>query len=92
MSAYPTPPATGTEAIDILRRLEPAIGVISARLDKVDGELRRQGELIAELRGKVSQLPTLWQVLAAVLSVNAGIMALGFALATMLANFFRHGG
>jgi hypothetical protein len=82
------------ETLDILRRLESALAVITNRLDKIDGRLdklelnqRTQGEALAELRGKVSALPTIWQIVPAMLAINAGIMALGFALAGML----RHG-
>ena len=52
MSAYPAPT---NETVEILRRIEPALGLMAGRLDKIETELRRQGESIAELRGKVSQ-------------------------------------
>jgi hypothetical protein len=76
------------ETLDILRRLEPALTKIDGRLDKLDTELRRQGEGLAELRGRVnemsSKMVTIWQIVGAVLGINAGIMGLGFALAKIL--------
>lgn len=79
------------EATEILRRLEPAITGISTRLDKIEAEQRRLGDALTktqvelgELRGRVSQLPTLVQIVGAVLGINAGIIALGFALARLV--------
>ncbi len=74
----PAPRMPPDDAVDILRRLEPVIA-------RIDAEQRRQGEAIAELRGKVSQLPTLVQIIATVLAVNAGIVALSFGVANLLA-------
>jgi hypothetical protein len=66
-----------SEALDILRRLEPVLRDIQA-------EQRRQGETVARLDGRVSQLPTLVQIVGAVLGINAGIIALGFGLARLI--------
>lgn len=82
------------EALSILRRIEPALAAITARLDQIDTQIersqmeqRRHGEALAELRGKVSGLPTIWQIVPAMLALNTGVMALGFALAAMLRRF-----
>ena len=72
------------EALGILRRLEPMLADIQTEQKETRTELRRQGEALARLDGRVSQLPTIWQVVGAVLGINAGIMALGFALANLL--------
>jgi hypothetical protein len=70
------PPATD-EAVDILHRLEPV-------LRDIQTEQRRQAVELGELRGRVSQLPTLVQIVGAVLGINAGIIALGFALSKLV--------
>ncbi len=89
-NAAPRMPAD--DAVDILRRLEPAIAKLDSRLDRLEAEQRRQADTmtkiaveVGELRGKVSQLPTLVQIIAAVLAVNAGIVALSFSIANLLA-------
>jgi predicted nuclease with TOPRIM domain len=73
------------EALEILRRLEPALTRIEERVQAVEGEQRRQGEAIAELKGQVSQLPTVWQVLGIIAAVNGVTVAIGFGLAKALA-------
>jgi hypothetical protein len=72
------------EAIEILRRVERILAGIQAEQKDVRADLRWQAESFAELRGKVSALPTIWQIVPAMLAINAGIMALGFALAKLV--------
>ena len=91
MSTAPKMPPD--ETLDILRRLEPALAGITSRLDKLETELHQQGQTIvklgtdvARLEGRVSQLPTLVQIVGAVLGINAGIIALGFALAKLVSH------
>ncbi len=72
------------ETLEILRRVEPALAGINGRLDKIETEQRRQGEALAELRGRVISLPTIWQIVPAMLAINAGILALGAVLAKLL--------
>jgi hypothetical protein len=78
MATAPKLPAgEQAEAVEILRRLEPMLTGIVA-------EQRRQGEAIAELRGKVSALPTIWQIIGPLTAINGAIIALGFALARLV--------
>lgn len=87
------PGGTGDdEATAILRRLEPALtdvqgrlGRIEERVQAVETEQRRQGEALAELRGRVSQLPTGLQVLGLVAAVNGVTVAIGFGLTGVIA-------
>ena len=74
-----------TEALEILRRIEPILARLEGELREVKSDARRQGEAIAELRGRVSQLPTIWQMVSAFCAINAGMLALGFGLAKLLA-------
>ncbi|MEI6559123.1 MAG: hypothetical protein WCO00_12025 [Rhodospirillaceae bacterium] len=77
------------EALDILRRLEPL-------LTRLDGEQRRHGETLArveerlrdmptakefgELKGRVSQLPTLWQLAGLIFAIfGAAFVLIRFA-------------
>ncbi|MBF0336000.1 MAG: hypothetical protein HQL40_20585 [Alphaproteobacteria bacterium] len=73
------------ETLVILRRIEPTLEAILAEQKEARADLRRHGESIAELRGRLGELsartPNIWQIVSAVLGINAGIMALGFALA-----------
>ena len=81
-------PPVGTdpdEVVDILRRLEPA-------LSRLDSEQRRQGETLArieerlrdmptakefgELKGRVSQLPTLWQLAGLIFAIFGAALVL----------------
>ncbi len=73
------------DAIDILRRLEPAIARIEAEQRRHADTMTKIAVEVGELRGKVSQLPTLVQIIATVLAVNAGIVALSFGIANLLA-------
>lgn len=77
------------EGLDILRRLEPMLASVNERLKAIEAEQRRHGESAAELRGRLNELsskvPTIWQIVAAVLGINAGIMALGLGMAKIIA-------
>ena len=79
------------ETIEILRRIEPALShqadtLKSIQLDlaKLDDRLRCVEGDGRELKGRVSQLPTLIQIVGAVSGINAAIIALGFALAKLV--------
>ncbi|WP_434617445.1 hypothetical protein [Azospirillum sp. B2RO_4] len=62
------------EIKDILKRLEPSLSRITVDL--------------AELKGKISHMPTLWQIAGTMLAINAGIVAVaGLAVALL-----RHAG
>jgi hypothetical protein len=78
------PKITDGEALEILRRLEPALESINGRLDKIEVEQRRQGEAIAELRGRVISLPTIWQIVPVMTTINGAVIALGFTLAKLV--------
>jgi hypothetical protein len=79
----PAPKLPHDNAVDILHRLEPMLANIQAELKETSFEQRRQGEALARLDGRVSELPTIWHVVGAVLAINACIMTLGFALANL---------
>ena len=86
------------EAVQILRRLEPALGEMHAelkqlrrdvnRLDNEVGELRssfvNQESRLSRVEGQVSQLPTWWQTTGLFASVNAITIAFGTVLALLL--------
>ena len=71
------------EALDILRRLEPVLAQMTGELSdikteqrrqadmlgKLDERQRKQGEDIARLDGRVSQLPTLWQLAGLIFAI-----------------------
>lgn len=87
----PRQPDRTDESLEILKRLEPLLrdvqaeqrrqsdGMVrlEARVSAIDGELR-------ELKGRVSQLPTLVQIIGSVLAINAGIVAIAFGLVNVL--------
>jgi hypothetical protein len=89
--ASPAPkPPSGTpnnEALDILRRLEPALSVLDERTQRIEVELkdvkaeqRRTGERLANLEGRVSQLPTMYQIAALVFAIfGAAFVLIRFA-------------
>lgn len=50
------------------------------RFEKMDDRLRKQGEDIAELKGRVSQLPTLYQIAGLVFAIfGAAFVLIRFA-------------
>ena len=61
-----------------LARLEDRMDRVEARLDRVERILERVVVDLAELRGKVSQLPTTWQLVTWITGLNTGL-ALGIA-------------
>jgi len=72
------------EALDILRRLEPALSRLNDDIKKLDdrtqrieAEQRRAGERLATLEGKVSQLPTLSAWCCGAASAQQGTDAAG---------------
>ncbi|WP_309349076.1 hypothetical protein [Telmatospirillum sp.] len=78
-------------ALQILRRIEPALSNIQAGLrqqgvdiNDLKVTLAGVGGRLAGVEGQFRQLPTLWQIIGAVLGINAGIMALGFGLARLI--------
>ncbi len=76
------------EALEILRRLEPVLNAVVTEQKELRGEVQRHGEAIARIDGRLTEMssktPTIWQIVGAVLGINSGIMALGFALAKLL--------
>ncbi|MBI1207456.1 MAG: hypothetical protein GC191_09245 [Azospirillum sp.] len=68
------------ESLEILRRLEPILKDIQAEQRRLADAQRKQGEDTAELKGRISQLPTLIQIIGSVLAINAGIVAIAFGL------------
>ena len=76
------------ETLEILRRIEPALAGLTSRVERMDAEIQRHGEAIARMDGRLTEMsaktPTIWQIVGAVLGINAGIMALGFALAKLI--------
>ena len=61
-----------------LERVEARLDRVEARLDRVEQILERVVVDLAELRGKVSQLPTTWQLVTWITGLNTGL-ALGIA-------------
>lgn len=57
---------------------------IKAEIKDIKAEQKRMGEIVAELRGRVSEMPTLTQTITTMVGVNAGILALGVAVAKIL--------
>jgi len=57
---------------------------LNDRLQGVEGDIKDINPRLSRLEGQVSQLPTLIQIVTAVLAVNAGIIAIGFGLARAL--------
>lgn len=82
--------STNDAALEILKRLEPAIAGLATRLTAIEGRLTsvetRLGAVeisVANLQGRVSQLPTSWLMLTAivttVIAVTGGTAAILFA-------------
>ena len=74
------------ETLEILRRQEPLLHDVQNEQRRLDDRVRGQGERLATIEGRVSQLPTLIQIVGAMLGINAGIIALGVALAKLLSH------
>ena len=127
--ADPARPGENDGALDILRRLEPALSdikdsigrldqrveTVETRLENIDvrvgnletrvGNLEthvqnidrrvsqieqtqwQQSDSLAEMRGQVSQLPNLLQIITAMVGVNAVIVASAFGLARLIIAF-----
>lgn len=54
-----------------LDRIDERLGSLEKHVERLDDRLRKAGEDIAELKGRVSQLPTNIQMLGFVLAVLA---------------------
>ena len=82
------------EAVDILRRREPVLVSIKGDLSdikseqsrqadtlgRLDERQRMQGEDIAELKGRVSQLPNIWQLAGLIFAIfGAAFVLIRFA-------------
>jgi hypothetical protein len=78
----PAQSAPRDEVLDILRRLEPALIRLDDRVRKVETDISRLDGRLTELSSKA---PTLWQIIGAVLGINAGIVAIAFGLSRILA-------
>ncbi len=57
------------EVLTILRRLEPTLATVQTDLTDIKAEQRRQGERLANLEGRVSQMPTLWTLAALIVAI-----------------------
>lgn len=91
-------PIRPDEAVDILRRLEPMLVSIQgeqAEIRKEQVEIRREQveirkeigglrEAIAEIRGQLKYMPTLWQVAAAVGMINSLALALALGAVKLI--------
>jgi hypothetical protein len=69
---------------------------MDARFERVDAKFDAQAtaiakltEDVAELRGRVTNLPNLAQMAGTIFGINAGIMGLGVVLAGILAHFAK---
>lgn len=91
MSAAPAPKPPDDDVLVILRRLEPMLAenragqaAILARLDRLDERQRKQGEDLAELKGRVTVLPTLWQIVSPLLGIFAALVAIAGATVALI--------
>jgi hypothetical protein len=89
MQSSPRP--NNDDATAILRRLEPMLTSVKTELTSVKTEQAKQTEAIqqirldiAELRGRVSQLPNLFQIVGPVVALNAAATAFALGLANFL--------
>jgi len=73
------------ETLESLRRMEPALERMQESLRQVQIDIKDLKTRVSRLDGQVSQLPTLTQILTAVLAANARIVAVGFGLARAIA-------
>ncbi|MFZ4703293.1 MAG: hypothetical protein ACOYMG_24890 [Candidatus Methylumidiphilus sp.] len=95
-SPAPKPPAGShdTEALDILRRLEPTLARMETEqrrqadaITKLDDRQRKQGEDITELKGRMAgiegqlrQIPTLYQLAGLIFAIfGAAFVLIRFA-------------
>ena len=86
---------TRLENIEIrVGNLETRVGNLETHVQNIDGRVSQvektqwqQGESLAELRGQVSQLPNLLQIVTAMVGVNAVIVASAFGLARLIIAF-----
>ena len=80
-------PPIGTEhpesAVDILRRLEPVLAKLDERTQRIETEQRRQadvqrkqGEDIAEIKGQLKFMPTIWTIAALTFTIFGASFAL----------------
>jgi hypothetical protein len=70
-----------SDTLDRTTRLEAAVARIEAKLDKVDDRLGTVLTDVAELRGRVSQLPSAWLMVTAIV---AGQVALAGLIAAVV--------
>ncbi len=73
------------DAIGELRRwMEGRFATLEGRFERLDDRQRKQGEDLAELKGRVSQLPTLPQIISTLLGIFAGMVALAVASVALI--------
>lgn len=65
---------TNEGALEILKRLEPVLTSIDVRLTVIETQQRAMGQDVANLQGRVSQIPTSWQMITAILAMIFTIM------------------
>ena len=74
-----------------LEKVETRLDGFDTRITNIENELaklnerqRLQGERLAGVEGRISELPTLHSVVTTVTTINAGTVAIGFGLAKLL--------
>jgi hypothetical protein len=84
-SPAPRPPAGGPndEALEILRRIEPALTRLGDDLRRVQIDVAELKGHMVGIEGQLRQVPTLWTIAGTMLAINSGIVAVA-ALAVTL--------
>ncbi len=64
--------------------LDTRVKIIEARTSEIGADVRSLIKDVAEIRGKISQMPTTFQMQAWFVGVSLGLVALVFAMARAL--------
>ncbi len=77
-----TPPAlvADTRTLEAILRIEARLDRLEGRFDRFEERFRRVETDLLDVKGRVSQLPTAWTLLAGGAGVTFGIMAFALAL------------
>jgi hypothetical protein len=65
-------------------RLETDVAEIKGILARLEATITKIRDDVMELKGKVSLMPTIWQIAGVVLGINAGIVAVSAFAITVL--------